>query len=255
LGRRMHTPPPFHCHGPGCGSTDLIKAHIVPQWVGRFIDSPHGANVVITPTYRRQNLPHGIFDPRILCAKCDGYLNTHYDDPAREIFLCELSSVDMNMCQRRFTTKRAIDCDTLCRFFLSVLWRASISTRSECCINLGNYEDVVRDVLFHVKSISTLFGFGVVIFRYISKIDVSRLYTLPVTLPMSCLGHNAFVFQFAGFQINVKLDPFPFPPELQQDVLNGRNVLRGYVTDFESSLLGRKDRKMVLDAARRRNTP
>src|SRR5216684_8858107 len=162
----MQTPPPFHCRGPGCGSSGLIKAHIVPQWVGRFIDSPHGANVIISPKYRTQKFPHGIFDPHILCAKCDGYLNTHYDDPAGEIFRrLRITRKDMNMRETRFT-KRGIDCDTICNFVLSVLWRASISKRAECIISLGKYEDEVRDILFHVKPLSSLSGFEIVVIRY-----------------------------------------------------------------------------------------
>jgi hypothetical protein len=253
----MQTPPPFHCHGrPGCVHTELIKAHIVPQWVSRFINSPHGANVLITPTSRTQKYPSGIFDPNILCANCDGYLGTNYDDPASEIFKrLRITRKDMNMRRTRFI-KRGIDCDTLCRFFLSILWRASISTRPQCRIHLGEYETVVRDILFHVKPISSLSGLGVVIVRYISNItDASRLYTLPETLPRF-LGHNAFGFALAGFRIVVKLDPVPFPPELQQDVLNcGQNVLRGRVTNFESSREGRKAHRMALDAERRRKTP
>jgi hypothetical protein len=196
-------------------------------------------------------LPHGIFDPRILCAKCDGYLNTHYDDPAREIFRrLRISRKDMNMRQTRFR-KRGIDCDTLSRFFLSVLWRASISTRPECNINLGNYEDHARDILFHVQPLSSLSGFGVVVVRYISKItDASRLYTLPVREQR--VRYNAFSFSLSGFWIIIKLYPCPFPAGWEQDVLDGRNVLRGCVTNYESSREGHTAHKMVLDAARRR---
>ena len=252
----MQTMPPSHCHGPGCVHTNLIKAHIMPQWVGRFINSPYGANVLVTPTSKTQKYPGGIFDPNILCADCDHYLGTNYDAPASEIFKkLRITRKNMNMRRTRFT-KRGIDCDTLCRFFLSILWRSSISTRPECKIHLGSYETEVRDTLFHIKPISILSGLGIVMVRYISNItDATRLYTLPETLPRF-LGHNVFGFALAGFRIVVKLDPAPFPPEWQRDILNcGKNVLHGRVTNFESSLEGRKAHRMVLDAEQRRRTP
>jgi hypothetical protein len=243
-----------HCHGPGCDNTNLIKAHIVPQWVGRYIDSPHGANVVITPRTRTRKLPHGIFDQNILCDTCDGYLNTHYDDPASEVFRrLRITHKNMNMRQTRFT-KRGVNCDLICRFFLSILWRASISTRSECFISLGEYEDEVRDVLFGIKPPSSLSGFAVIVVRYISNItDPTGLYTLPVT--RGHLGYDTYHFSFAGFRVTMKIDPHPFPSDWYKDVLNGRDVLRGYVTNFESSPEGRKAHKMILDADRPRKTP
>jgi hypothetical protein len=158
----------------------------------------------------------------------------------------------MNMRQTRFT-KSGVDCDTLSRFFLSVLWRASISTRPECNLNLGKYEDHARDILFNVRPLSSLVGFGVVVIRYISKItDPSRLYTLPVKEQR--VQYNAFSFSLCGFWIIVKLDPCPFPAGWEQDVLGSRNVLRGCVMNYESSREGHAAHKMVLRWSMTRNT-
>ena len=119
LGRLMLPSP---CRGPDCQSTDLIKAHIIPQWFGRSIQSSSGLpNAIITVSHRTQKYPNGIFDSEILCASCDGYLNRHYDNPAIKIVqTLRITSKDMNMRKTRFT-KRNIECSTLCGFFLSIL--------------------------------------------------------------------------------------------------------------------------------------
>jgi hypothetical protein len=133
------------CRGPGCTSSDLIEAHIIPKSFGRLIRSPVGANVTVTMDRASQKNPLGVFDSRILCAICDGHINNHYDQPAFDFFKqFRLRLGDVNMRRTRFT-RRGVNCDMLCGFFLSVLWRASISTRPECSLTLGPYEDEARD--------------------------------------------------------------------------------------------------------------
>jgi hypothetical protein len=146
-------------------------------------------------------------------------------------------------------TKRNIECDTLCQFFLSILWRASISTRCKD-MTLGTYEDKVRDALFNRKPFSSLAGFEVVVSRYRSRViaDPSRMYCLPRALhPFKIFG-----FSLAGFRITVKLDPHRFSPKDQRNVLNGRNVLRGDVIEFENTPEGHEAHEMVVAAGRRR---
>ena len=152
------------------------------------------------------------------------------------------------MRKTRFT-KRNIECDTLCQFFLSILWRASISPRCKG-MTLGKYEDKVRDALFNRKPFSSLIGFEVLVSRYRSRAitDPSGLYCLPRALH----PYKIFGFSLAGFRITVKLDPHRFSPEDQRNVLNGRNVLRGDVIEFENTPEGHEAHEMVVAAGRRR---
>jgi hypothetical protein len=205
---------------------------------------------MITVSDRTQKYPNGIFDSEILCASCDGYLGKHYDNPAIKIFqTLRITSRDMNMRKTRYA-KRNIKCSTLCEFFLSILWRASISTRCKG-MTLGKYEDQVRDALFNRKPFSSLVGFEVLVSRYRSRViaDPSGLYCLPRALHPYIFG-----FSLAGFRITVKLDPHRFSPEDQRNVLNGRNVLRGDVIEFENTPEGHEAHEMVVVAGRRRKT-
>src|SRR3954462_2400541 len=116
------------CRGRGCTSTNLIKAHIIPQSSGRLIQDGSGANFKMTSEYITQKYPLGIFDTSILCERCDGFLNTRYDNPAYEFlsgFSFEPGETDKQLTVFAKTTP---ECNLLCGFILSVLWRASISS-------------------------------------------------------------------------------------------------------------------------------
>jgi hypothetical protein len=222
------------CRGPGCTSSDLIEAHIIPKSFGRLIRSPVGANVTVTMDRASQKNPLGVFDSRILCAICDGHINNHYDQPAFDFFKqFRLRLGDVNMRRTRFT-RRGVNCDMLCGFFLSVLWRASISTRPECSLTLGPYEDEARDVLFGRKPLSSFAALEVMVQRYRSNtIPVDQLYTLPALAPFGEL--NAYGFSLAGYRVTAKIDPRPLPPSCKPYTLNRKNVLRGFFVDFEDT--------------------
>jgi hypothetical protein len=127
------------CHGLGCTSTALIKAHIIPQSFGRYVEGNSGPNVMLSPEGRSMKTPRGLFDTGILCATCDGYLNKKYDDPAFRFFksfdLGSTKIIDLNPTKYHgappFFEASGVDCDMLCGFILSVLWRSSISSRPE----------------------------------------------------------------------------------------------------------------------------
>jgi hypothetical protein len=178
------------------------------------------------------------------------HTKSKYDDPAISFFQnFRLVRDNFNMRQTEFTKAR-VDCDMPCGFFLSVLWRASISSRRECQVSLGPDEGVVGEVLFGLKSFSGLPGFDVIMQRYRSKVtDPTRIYGLPEELPAS--GYRTFGMQIAGFRVVIKLDPRPFPHADQPYTLRGKSVLRGQVIDYDQTLEFRHAVQMVHEAERR----
>jgi hypothetical protein len=235
------------CRAPGCTSSDLIEAHIIPKSFGRLIRSPVGANVTLTMDRASQKSPLGVFDSGILCAICDGYINSHYDRPAFDFFKqFRLRLGDVNMRRTRFT-RRGVNCDMLCGFFLSVLWRASISTRPECSLTLNPYEDEARDVLFGRKPLSSFSAFEVMVQRYRSDtVPTDQLYALPEIAPFGEL--NAYGLSLAGYRITAKVDLRPPPPFCSPYILNGKNVLRGFFVDFEDTPEFRRAIEMTIGA-------
>ena len=120
----------MRCNGPGCTATNLIRAHLPPQSFARLVQGDSGPNLLVSPRRYTKQLPHGLFDPAILCEKCDGFLNAQYDDPAFELLEkldLRLSKLPVPTAADAFFEHRGANCALLCGFVLSILWRYSRS--------------------------------------------------------------------------------------------------------------------------------
>src|SRR5438067_10206910 len=104
----------------------------------------------------------------------------------------------------------------LCGFILSVLWRCSISKRFEASnVNLGQFENPAREVLWQIRPLSGLPAYRVLCQRYHRSHGVEKIYSLPMPVSFELGRHkwNGYVFILAGFRFMVTLDPQPFPAE------------------------------------------
>ena len=97
-------------------------------------------------------MPTGTYDTRILCAECDNEIGK-LDDYAKDV-LFDLKGVfveefnDPSFQSKPLNLYRLKDkqgYNKLNRFFVSVLWRASISMHEDFAIfKLGPYEDIAK---------------------------------------------------------------------------------------------------------------
>src|SRR5215475_3660450 len=236
------------CHGFGCGSTSPIRAHLVPQSFGRLIKSPSGPNTRISERKYTTKAQHGLFDLRILCGDCDGFLNMEYDDPAfRFITKFEYRPGELDL-ERSYFEKPSVDCDMLCGFILSVLWRCSISQMFEVSnISLGQYGNPVREMLWGHRSLASFNHYKVMVQRYHSRPGVQKMYSLPIPVEFEDLSFRAkgYLFVFVGFRFMVILDPQPLPDKYAPYVLNGNDTLRGSLVDFPVTYEANAAREMV----------
>jgi hypothetical protein len=214
-----------NCHGPSCVGTNLIKAHIIPSSFAAYIrgDDPKVPNVQLTLTNSKNAQPQlGDYDPSILCERCDGRLGL-LDDYAIGV-------------TRDFPTKAVrtgdfyimpdVDGDRLARFFLSVIWRAAVTSRPNFAeIELGPYTDTVRDVVFSGASMDANTTLQVALERFESAyFDASRMFSIP--RPAKSGGLNGYGFMLGGFRAFVKIDRRVLPGIQINGVLNGKGPLR-----------------------------
>jgi len=97
---------------------------------------------------------HGVYDPGILCADCDGRLGKG-DDYALEV--CRRFARDHKTIRGGLFEMHNVDGDRFATFVLSVLWRASISSRVECrSVSLGPYESEACEVIFGAKPLHAM---------------------------------------------------------------------------------------------------
>lgn len=130
---------------------------------------------------------HGVFDPKILCNDCDNKIGK-YDDYALDI--CRRFPAEhIRCCDSNFEMDNTfemdnVDGDMFATFVLSVLWRASITSRPEFQkVTLGNYESNACAVIFGVTPLSSMASYQLLLGRYTSAIIQSeRNYTAPSRL-------------------------------------------------------------------------
>lgn len=233
------------CRGLGCKCTELINAHIMPRGFARDIMGDRTHNIQVSMSNAKPT-QHGVYDPNILCASCDGTLG-EYDDYAIEV--CRRFGAD-HVAQNEMFTMSNVNGDTLAKFVLAVLWRASISARPEFKkVALGPYEAPAQEVLFGARALKDMPGFELMLFRYKEnkKFKVEGVYTSPSTV--HGLGVNGWGFAVSGFRFVAKMDKRPWPglpaEFVKEMVVNGSNNLVGMFVDFAGSLEHRATLEMA----------
>jgi hypothetical protein len=131
----------------------LCRAHLIPESFYRFmypdgkVDSKKPLLKILSevPYSVKDNI--GIYDESILCAKCDGFLG-QLDDYGKNVLL-DRNPVLIHNGEVEIFTIPNVDVAKLKLFFLSVLWRCSISNRSEVKhVSIGvKFENMLRDML------------------------------------------------------------------------------------------------------------
>jgi hypothetical protein len=220
------------CHGYGCSSTELIRAHLTPRSIGRHVQDKSSPNLLVSPTRHTKALPLGLYDPNILCKTCDGLLNTRYDDPGFALLKDLSSSPNVTDGVNAYFETEGVDCDLLCGFVLSILWRYAISTLADASeITLGPYQGPAREVLWGVKPLASLPEFRVVCQRYTKgPVKTEKICTSPIK--MRDPDFNSYGFSMLGFHFLAKVDRRPFPSIYAPFVMHGSRLLRGYFVDF-----------------------
>jgi hypothetical protein len=220
------------------------------------VQSESSPNLLVSPTRYTKALPLGLYDPNILCKSCDGLLNTRYDDPAFE-FLRAFSSAPKKIVTNgvdAYFEMEGVDCDFLCAFVLSILWRYAISTLPDASeIQLGPYQGRAREVLWGIMPLERFPEFQVICQQYTrGPVNTTNVYSSPVK--MRGPDFNSYGFSMLGLHVLAKVDRRPLPSIYAPFVMNGKRLLRGYFVDFHHMPQGRGARVMLAAARRRHGT-
>ncbi len=207
----------------------LCKAHLIPESFYRFmypdgkVDSKKPLIKVLSevPYLVKDNI--GIYDESILCAKCDNYLG-QLDEYGKSILL-DSNPVLIRNGEIEIFSILNVDVAKLKLFFLSVLWRCSISKRSEVKhVFVGlKFENQLRDMLLSLNA-GDVDDFSIVIHRYnylTAENHFKQLLILPTRFKLE--GINYFQVYFSnGYKVLIKVDGRPqhlkiLPLSLQQN--------------------------------------
>jgi hypothetical protein len=222
------------CRGYQCTNTDVIEAHVIARVFAKDVRGAQRHNLLIS----RDNVRHtqlGVFDRKILCGACDGKLGK-LDNYAASVCRCFPSRHTIRA--DGLFEMTAVNGDRFATFVLSVLWRASISSRPEVAkVSLGSYEDRAREVIFGAKPLSDIPEYELFIERYYrgigQRFNPAGNYTMPARMMTRLTG---WYFGLNGFRILAKLAPWP--AQYPGQPVNGNDRLVGSFVDYKLTTEG-----------------
>ena len=186
-----------------CGKEKkLIKAHIIPRnfYLARKNDKYLCINSKTGEyTYQQQ----GGYDSNILCGDCDNNILGEFDKEGYRVLFGDFNKYQYVQIHPKYKIYQLdnsnFDYAKLRKFFISILWRASISQLEEWSnINLGGYERKAFDILKGEREYPELFKILIYKNSYTENINQEVLIAKGKTSK-----YKKYIIQMAGYRIEV----------------------------------------------------
>lgn len=195
--------PNKHCRN--CGSDALIKAHLIPKafCVEVMTGKSHAASAAKDGRYEVSQ--SGVWDPNILCAKCDGKLGA-YEQYAHRI----AQVIRQTGSETSWKTQIVADTENLkvLRFCAGILYKYSLTTKENGQIKLGRYQDVLRSFIFD-QNCDTPREIDAFIVRPLKHADDTGIFAYRTPSPDRKHGVNLYRMMMGGLIFFVQLDQRP----------------------------------------------
>ncbi len=206
----------------------LKKSHIIPDFMYKGLyDEDHKITYATRETFKSNSnkikrCSSGEYESQILCADCDNkVIGDSLEDYASKIIYGKNLSPRIAPISKEyeasdgtiFTNITNINYTKFKLFLLSILWRASISSRPFFSdIKLGPHEEVIRNMILKGNP-GSYTDYPILILSFIKKESVPEdIITKPRKLKTSD-GHNTYIFAIGGlvyiFYINAKYHKLP----------------------------------------------
>ena len=129
----------------------LIKSHIIPKGFFKPMQSENKSALVYTNTkgLHPKRSPIGFYDMNILCKECDAKIGI-WDDYAQRLLLHNFNEDNAvyNGKAKAYYIIKDYDYNLLKLFFISVLWRASITSHKYFNrISAGPFEEELKNLI------------------------------------------------------------------------------------------------------------
>lgn len=217
----------------------LGKSHIIPKsFFERFQEGKMAAMLIsntqgIYPAKSRT----GIYDPTILCLDCERKYFQEVDNYAAEILLNDTAkyfTTEVGPKGLTFMHSDKVDQHLLIRFFISVLWRASVSKNTFFKrVDLGPYEvDAAKVILHPDKAAPKIFSVLLTMWGDLDEKD-SGLVMDP--LKEKWYGVNSYRFYFGYFVAYIKVDQRDFTGVFEKIALGNSDTLQVIGRNLENS--------------------
>lgn len=188
-----------------CGQEKkLIDAHIIPKnfYLMRKKDRYLSIN---SKTCKYTIQQKGGYDSNILCGDCDNHILGEFDKEGYRILFSDFSKYKYEYLhpQRIYQLDNSCyDYRKLRKFFISILWRASISKLEEWLnINLGGYEKKAFEILKGKREYDELFK--ILIYKNCFAEDINQEVLIAKGKTKT---YKKYVIQMAGYCIEIIVD-------------------------------------------------
>jgi hypothetical protein len=218
----------------------LIRAHILPASFYRDTNPPGAgpAHIIGTdPDEYTQRSPTGIYDTDIVCEACER-LFTPYDDYAAELLIDRRDSAFQQylLADKSFFRADDFDYAKLKLFIISVLWRASVSTRPFFHrISLGPFEQKAREMILR-RDPGDSATFSTILMRWTVQPGMhlpAKLIANPYQLRHN--GHHRARVYLGSFVADTSVERRPLPSPLFENTMSPERPLIAYGRDLHTS--------------------
>ncbi|OGU81657.1 MAG: hypothetical protein A2W11_00435 [Ignavibacteria bacterium RBG_16_35_7] len=174
----------------------LCKSHVIPEFLYKAIyDDKHRANEITIEPFKKKFIQKGYYE-ELLCKECEEKIS-RLEKYCKENFF---DNIPQNIKTREYEADN-LDYNKFILFHLSILWRASISSRKEfknVRLDKGPHEELIRKLLENQISPSyedySFFGKLLV---HQGKVIQDLIYE-PINTKYK--AHHVYVFTFGGAQ-------------------------------------------------------
>ena len=226
-----------------CGNeTTLIKAHVIPAGLFRRLQKGKESLEMITNkagTYTKKT-PVGVYDKTIVCSKCES-LWQEWDNYA-QLLLADKPLNGRVLYQNNRRICYIVDnyeYSKLKLFFISMVWRASVSSRPFFSkVSLGQFEDVARK---HIANNDP--GNSEMFSVTLAKFDHPLADPILDPHDDKCSGVNYLRFYLASYIAYIKVDHKPTPKPYSQFAMTENRSLYIICRDFKKS----KELKLMVE--------
>lgn len=232
----------------------LANSHIIPNSFFKKYQGEKKPAIILSNTKGEfpKRSPNGIYDPTILCLNCESKYFQEVDDYGACILLNDTSSYfsdEISVTGHRFIQSEKVDQILLFRFFISVLWRASVSKdKFFNRVKLGPYEKAAAEVILHPElEVPATFGVVLSIWGGLADAD-NGIMMDPFREKWN--GVNAYRFYFGRFVAYIKVDRLDFSGVLAGKGLNQSSQLVVIERDIFQSKDGFAMKQTAIEALR-----
>ena len=220
-----------------CEKPLLNESHIIPEFMyANLFDKNHKLNKFAPAQFikgekRLMRPPTGEYDTGLLCAKCDNEIIGGYETYARKALYGKVGeySGDLPECANfktsgglTFTHCKNIHFKEFKLFLLSILWKASISSRPFFKeVNLGPYEETIRQMIYYgdPKDSET---FPIVIITWLNDKSASSNVVAQPGINKKDKGIR-YIFPIAGVTYIFHISPTSLNQDLKEFVLSSND--------------------------------